>query len=365
MKKIVAISSSRAELGLQTALYKKLACKKNINFIPIITGDNLNNYKFNDLNEIKIKKLTKINYKRKYINNFELINSISSIVKSSSFLEKLKPDAILVMGDRFEIFYICSIAFILRIPVCHLSGGELTSGSLDNIYRHSISLMSNLHLVSTMSAKKYLSNLGIAKNSICVVGEVGLQDIKKRTFLNFNKLKQKLNFELKENFIILAFHPETLSRKSITYLSNIIKLLNLYDSYSIIATGANNDPGGHEINFLLKDNQKINKNFIFIDNLGRDNFLSLLKLSTFIIGNSSSGIVEAPSLKTYSINVGERQMGRESAKSVLHSNGSYKDLSLKIIKCIKLFKNKNPVHFKNPYEDKNSINKCINRLVKL
>ena len=207
--------------------------------------------------------------------------------------------------------------------------------------------------------------MGIAKNSIKVVGEVGLQNIQKKRFLNLNEIKKKLNFEIKKNFIILAFHPETLSKKSIIYLSNIIKLLNFHNTYTIIATSANNDPGGDEINSLIKDNQKINKNFIFIENLGRDNFLSLLKLSTFIIGNSSSGIVEAPSLKTYSINVGKRQLGRESAKSVLHSNGSFNDLSLKIARCLHLSKNKNSKHFKNPYEDKNSIHKCINYILKL
>lgn len=364
MKKIIAISTSRSELGLQTNLYNELALSKRIKFIPIITGDNLNNNKFNDIKNIKSKNLKKIQYNRKYKNNYSLITSISNIIKITDILEKLKPDMIVVMGDRYEIFYICSIAFILKIPICHLSGGDTTLGSLDDTFRHSISLMSNLHLVATKSSKKKLLQLGIKDTSIKIVGEIGLQNINNFKFFNLNDISKKLKVKLTKNIILLAFHPETLTNNTTFLIKNILKSLNHFDEHIIIATSSNNDPGGNTINKILIERSQKYKKFLFFENLGRELFLSLLKNSSLIIGNSSSGIVEAPSLNTYSIDIGDRQKGRERAESVYHSKGSINDIKLKIKKCLNLNNKSNSKNFKNPYEKKDSLSKCLKYIIK-
>ena len=368
--KICIVTSSRAEYGLLKNLIKKIQLSNRFDCHLSVTGTHLrksHGYTVNEIIKDKIKIHSKINILNRGDSNHDISESFSKgVSKYSQLFKKIKPELLLVLGDKFEIMSSAVASTLHRIPIAHIHGGEETIGSLDNALRHTLTKMAHVHFTSTKEYRSRVIQMGERPKNVFNTGAIGLENLKKIKFYDkkFFKKKYKINFERKT--IIICFHPVTLEPKTENkYFKEILHSLSYFKDCNLVFSSPNADHGYLEIIKLTKKYVKKNKNAFFIKSFGRLEFISCLKLSKVILGNSSSGIIEAPSLKTFTINLGSRQMGRIQANSVFNCEINKKNM-IKIIQKIinDNIKIKNNTFF-NPYFKKNSTYKIINELQKL
>ena len=368
-KKICVVTSSRADFGLLKELILKLDNIFNLKLI--VTGSHLSKqfgYTKNDIikNKIPIYKSVKIFEKppKKKFDETYILNTISKTInKFDKIFKKVNPEIIIVLGDRYEIFACAIAATVNRKLLAHIHGGETTTNALDDSFRHSISQMSQIHFVA---AKKYYDRvvqLGKHPSNVHLVGGLGPSNIQKIIIKKKDVLSKDVNFNLTKKYAILIYHPETKQKNyGIDGLKNIIKVLSKFKDISIIAIYPNADTFNEKfvglINKDMENNVKLFKSFNYLD------YISLLKHSEFLIGNSSSGIIEAPSLKVPTINVGNRQHGRLRAKSIIDVDYSEKNIKSAINKVLSKKFTHNMSKVLNPYSHGNTINKSIKVLKK-
>ena len=363
MQKICVISGSRADYGIMSNLIKKIKNHKDFKLNLIITGSHLSK-KFgltaNEIIKDKIAISDKIyikDNKNYYQNISHLINQYSKVIK------KINPKIVVLLGDRYEIFAAAISSYLHRIPIGHIHGGEVTSGSMDDGFRHSITKLSYLHFAATNKSQKRILQLGEKKSSVFYVGSLSLENIKNIKFLTKSQIEKKYNTKLKKKVAFVVFHPNTIDvNNDILYINKILSTFKEFSDYSFIFSGSNIDMGGIKISKKLKEFSKKN-NFLFQDSFGKVDFLSIIKFSRVIVGNSSSGIIEAPSLKTFTINIGERQKGRELSKSIFNSSFDNKQF-FNLFKKLDKIKVTNKYFQFNPYKSKNGSDKIISILKK-
>jgi len=353
-KKICVITGSRAEFGLLKNLIKRLIKSKKIEVKLIVTGSHLSKkygLTLDEINKEKIKVEKKINLNLKKDNSEGLSSSISlGLNKFVNLLNKLSPDSILVVGDRFEIFTAALAATICRIPICHIHGGELTEAVQDDVFRHSITKMSHVHFAATQTYKKRIIQLGENPSRVFNVGGLGVDSIKANNFLTKPEIEKRLNFKFLKKNILVTFHPETLNKddtkKNLTSLLNALKKLN---NTIIIFTMPNYDIDSAIIHSEILNFVKKKKNAYFFKSLGQKVYYSCCKHIDCMVGNSSSGLLEMPSFKKYSINLGDRQKGRIKAASVINCKFSSSEIFKKINYALNK-KNQSKIRgVKNPY----------------
>ncbi|ELE9014962.1 UDP-N-acetylglucosamine 2-epimerase (hydrolyzing) [Enterobacter cloacae] len=276
-------------------------------------------------------------------------------------LSRLKPDVLIILGDRFEALAVAQTAMILRIPVLHLHGGEITEGAYDDAIRHAITKLSYLHCTSTEEYKKRVIQLGEDPIRVANVGAIGLDHIKRSHFLSLEKLSVSLNFKLTHPYFLVTYHPVTLGKESPEESFNaLLEALDSYPNYQVILTYPNADDGGRKIIPLLEAYASSQPNRVLaIPSLGQLRYLSAVKHAAAVIGNSSSGIIEVPAFDVPTVNIGDRQKGRLAAKSVLNCPAD----SQSIINTIKVaitrsYKGPNE-RITNPYGQGNASSKII------
>ncbi|ARJ49231.1 UDP-N-acetylglucosamine 2-epimerase [Candidatus Pelagibacter sp. RS40] len=355
-RKICIITGSRAEYGLLYWLIREVNIDKNLELQLIVTGMHLS-AEFG-LTYKEIEKDFKIDMKIDMHLSSDTAEGISSSmgIAQKSFSEaysKLKPDIIVVLGDRYEIFSAVTAAMISRIPIAHIHGGEATEGSIDEAIRHSITKMSHLHFTATEEYSKRVIQLGENPDKVFTVGGMGVENIKRLTLFTKEEFEKLIDFKLNIKNILVTFHPVTLEKNtSKKQFSEILDAIDDLKNTNIIFTKTNSDTGGKIINSMIDEYTSKNQNkSISITSMGQLNFLSALKYMDFIIGNSSSGLLEAPSLKIGTINIGDRQKGRIKAKSIIDCSPNKKSIKYAIKKAYSnefqnLLKN-----IKNPYGD--------------
>jgi|TARA_B110000211_G_C14068875_1_gene548994 GDP/UDP-N,N'-diacetylbacillosamine 2-epimerase (hydrolysing) len=360
MKKICFITTSRADFGMVSELIKNSLLKKKINTLVIVSGDHYKDVQKEFKKNLSIIKKVKIN--ENSLNDLKIAISFSDYVKKFSLkLKFLSPDIFVVFGDRYEMLAATLSAYILRIPIAHVAGGEKTAGSLDEGFRHSITKMANLHFPTNEKHKKIIKQLGEKPNTIFNYGSLNELKILKSKTLNKSDLEKKLNIKFAEKNILLTYHPETIEKnKSLTNLKLILNVLKKLKNTKIIVTASNNDSEGIKMNSFIKKfvKKQMNGNFYFKKTLGSKNYFSLLKVVNLMIGNSSSGISEAPFFKVPTINLGNRQRGRTMPKSVINSDISSKAISTSLSKVFKMKFKKNVLKIK-----KNIAKKIVNQLI--
>ena len=235
----------------------------------------------------------------------------------SPLIKKEKPDLFIVLGDRYEVFAASLAAYISKVPIAHIHGGELTEGSLDDGFRHCITKMSNLHFVSHKIYKKRIIQLGEHPSTIYNVGALGVENIYKTNFLNREILQDYLKIDLKKDTLLVCMQPEIEKQSTTNLVKETLAALKDYRDKNIVFTM----PGADLFNDIIikkiiSFTKKKNNCFVF-KTLGSQKYLSLLRCVDVIIGNSSSGIIEMPTFKKYTINIGNRQNGRLKADSVI------------------------------------------------
>ena len=325
LRKICVVTGTRADYGLLTPLLNEIKNDKDLELQLVVTGMHLSpefgsTYKEIE-KEFKIDRKIEILLSSDSSVGVSKAMGLANISFSETFQES-KPDILVVLGDRFEIFSAVSTAMILRIPIAHLSGGELTEGAIDDSIRHSITKMSHLHFVATQEYKNRVIQLGENPNRVYNYGEAGLDNIINLKLLSKGNFEKSINFILDKQSLLVTYHPTTLDviEKVEEDFKNILEVLDELENTSLIFTKANSDEGGRLINNMIDNYIKTSsKKAIAFTSLGQLRYLSALQYVDAVFGNTSSGIVEAPSFKIGTINIGTRQKGRVQALSVINS----------------------------------------------
>jgi GDP/UDP-N,N'-diacetylbacillosamine 2-epimerase (hydrolysing) len=369
--KICIITSSRADFGLLKNLIIEIKKNKKFSTSIIASGSHFSRKFGNTQSEIKELGL-KIS--EKIINNFDSsslfgVSKImaNSIVESSKIYKKLKPDLLIVLGDRYEILASVISAHLSRIPIAHIHGGEVTHGALDDAFRHSITKMSHIHFVANKIYRQRVIQLGEYPKFVFNVGGLGVDSIYKTKFLEKKNLEKKFNIKFQENNFLVNFHPETLNKKKAKQqIKTLLLALKNFKKTNFIFTSPGADLENKEILDEIKKFIKSNRNAYFFKSLGQVNYFSFLSCVDGMIGNSSSGILEMPYFKKGTVNIGNRQSGRICDKSVINiainkleiQKAIKKILSKSFLKKIKKSKN-------NLYGKPGATNKIIKILEKI
>ena len=366
MKNFLVYSGSRADFGILKKLIKDLKKIKSINTKFLVGGShysNRSNYTFGEISKNKIKIDMKSKIKLVDTSNVEILNFIAySILDYTKILSKKKPDLIIVLGDRYETYALVIAAYFLRIKIAHIHGGEVTNGSFDDSIRHSISKLSNYHFVTHETYKKRLIQLGEKKSSIFLVGSLGVQNFIETPKRSRIKLLNEYKIPQNQKVVLVTFHPETNSKILIKkQINTLISALKYFKDLYFIITYNNMDSEGLYFIKKLKILEKKNKNFSLVNSLGSNLYFELINIVDLVMGNSSSGIIEVPSTKTPTLNIGTRQSGRIMSKSVY----SCELKKLTIINSIKKILNKKKINTKNVYYKKNTREKILNFLLKI
>ena len=323
MKKICIITGSRAEYGLLRWLMKGIADDPELDLLIIATGMHLSpefglTYKVIENDGFIINRKVEM-----------LISSDSSIGIAKSIglgmigfadaLSELKPDLIVVLGDRFEIFSAVSAAMVAKIPIAHLHGGEATEGLIDESIRHSITKMSHLHFVAAEPYRKRVIQLGESPERVFLVGGLGVDSIKRFDLLDRSTLESSLDFKLRKKNLLITFHPVTLDKNSAeNQMGELLSVLDDLKDTKLIFTLPNADTDGRILIKMVYDFVEKHNNAKAYTSLGQLSYLSCLSQVDAVVGNSSSGLLEAPSFKIGTINIGDRQRGRLQADSVIN-----------------------------------------------
>ena len=321
-RKVCVVTGTRAEYGLLYWLMKEIKADNDLELQVIATGMHLSpefglTYK-------EIEKDFKIDKKIEMLLSSDTSIGISKSmglaqISFAEAYEDLKPDILVVLGDRYEIFSAVSAAMIARVPIAHLHGGETTEGAFDESIRHSITKMSHLHFTATDEYRNRVIQLGEHPSRVFNVGGMGIENIKRLKLLTKEEFEKSIDFKLNKKNILVTFHPVTLEKS--TAKEQFQELLNALDELketNIIFTKANSDTDGRIINQMIDEYVAKNSyKSVGFTSLGQLRYLSALQFVDAMVGNSSSGLAEAPSFKVGTINIGDRQKGRIKAQSVI------------------------------------------------
>lgn len=330
-RKICVITATRAEYGLLFWLMKDIKSDRSLILQVVVAGSHISKkfgltYKqiekdgFN-INE-KVRSIFYINGK------ISAIRSISgSIIGFDRAFKNLKPDIIVMLGDRYEVFAAAVAAYASHIPIAHIHGGEVTAGVLDDAFRHSITKMAYLHFPSIKSYADRIIRMGESPKRVFSVGALGIDNIKKLDLLSKADLEEDLGIKFNEKTAVITYHPETLGKESSgEHLSELLGALDNFDM-NLVFTSAGADPGSEIINCLIM--RYVNKNprrAKFFTSLGQVRYLSLLKYADVMVGNSSSGIIEAASFHLPVVNIGDRQKQRQRGINVIDCKAAKGDI---------------------------------------
>lgn len=331
MKKICVVTGTRAEYGLLYWLMKEIDAGSDLELQIIATGMHLSpefglTYK-------EIEKDFTITKKIEMLLSSDTPVGISKSMGLAqiSFAEaydELKPDIVVVLGDRYEIFSAVSAAMIARIPIAHLHGGETTEGAFDESIRHSITKMSHLHFTAAEEYRRRVIQLGEHPDRVYNVGGMGIENIKRLKLLDKEAFEASIDFKLGEKNVLVTFHPVTLENSTAGHqFQELLTALDTQKDTHIIFTKANSDTDGRIINQMIDDYVAHNQDkSIAFTSLGQLRYLSALQFMDAAVGNSSSGLLEAPSFKIGTVNIGDRQLGRLKAQSVIDCKPDQKSI---------------------------------------
>ena len=337
---ICFVSSTRADYSLLLPSIKECLSRKGkgVKTSVIVTGSHLLKSQGETINHFKTDKIP-ISYSFKIFDKTDSKGVKDNFKKSFdgffAAYEKIKPDVVVLLGDRYEIFCAAVTGHMKNIKVVHLHGGELTLGAYDDAYRHSISKFSYLHFTASKNYRRRVIQLGENPRKVFNVGPLAREAISNVKFLKKSELEKKLKLKLKQNVILATFHPEIGSEeKNKQNLMNFINVLGELKNVSILFTSPNLDFLGNEVKKLLKDKIKDFENISYFESLGSELYYSLMKFTKCVVGNSSSGIIEAPIMGISSINIGKRQEGRDQEKTTVNSSFNKSELKNKIEKVL-------------------------------
>lgn len=365
MRKICVFTGTRAEYGLLKPVMEKIQHDTSLALQIVASGTHLSSefgltYRDIEQDGFVIDEKVEI-----------LLSSDSAagICKATGLgligfgesLARLKPDLIVILGDRFEALSMASAATFSGIPIAHIYGGETTYGAFDEVLRHAITKMGHLHFTSTEAYKKRVIQLGEHPGRVFNVGSLGVENIRSLKLLSRSKLEKAIHFSLGKAAVLVTFHPVTLEKKTAQkQFQHLLAALDQFSSLKIIFTKANADTDGRVINKMIDEYVGQNpKRACAFTSMGQLRYLSAMKHVQAVIGNSSSGIIEAPSLRVPTVNVGDRQKGRIRAKSVIDCKPTQKSITEGLRKAMSSDFRRKTLKTVNPYEKIKTAQKIV------
>ncbi len=359
MKKICVFSAGRSDYFLLKPLIKRISFCKELD-LKLVLGSMHTDKKFGSTHKnVKADGFDidfSVNNLSSKDTNEKVVRCLSKDLASySKYLPKIKPDIAIVLGDRYETLSFVIACHFLRIPIVHIHGGELSYGSFDDATRHAITKFSYLHFPSSSKYRKRIIQMGEPPKNVKNFGSLAVESIKKIKKISLKEISSKLKINLNKNYFLVTVHPETSKKtNNINEISSLIDVLEGFREFDIIWTGSNADPGGLLINKYLS---KV-KNIFRIENLG-EMYLPVMKCSKGVIGNSSSGIIEAPIMGIPTVNIGSRQDGRIRCNSIFDCSFDKDLINKNIMKCLNT-----QTRFSHPYGSGDTSKKIFQSLIK-
>lgn len=355
-RKICVISGTRAEYGLLHWVMQGIKDDPELTLQLIVTGMHLSpefGLTYRDIEKDGFQIDRKVEMLMSSDTSVGIAKSIGlGIIGFADALNELKPDLIVVLGDRFEILSAVSAALVARIPVAHIHGGELTEGAFDDAIRHCITKMSHLHFVATEEYRQRVIQLGEHPDRVFLVGGLGIDNIKKHKLLDREELEASLDFKLGSKNLLITFHPVTLeaSTASVQMAQLLAALAELEDT-QLIFTMPNADTDGRELICMVEQFVAQHANAISYVSLGQLRYLSCIAHVDGVVGNSSSGLAEVPSFKKGTINIGDRQRGRLQVESVINCEPTHQSIAAALEKLYSTDFQMSVSKVRNPYGD--------------
>jgi GDP/UDP-N,N'-diacetylbacillosamine 2-epimerase (hydrolysing) len=321
--KVCVLTGSRAEYGLLRSLLSLLRDDDEISLQLVVTGGHLNGAFGNTQSEIEsdgFKIDTRIAIPLEGDSKVNMAKTTGYALSAfSDCFQRMRPDLLVVLGDRYEIFAAAAAAAILGIAIAHISGGDITVGSLDDTFRHCITKMSYLHFPGCQQSANRIIQMGEDPKRVFNVGEPGVENCLSVSPISLSELQRHIGIDITQKpYSVVTFHAATVEEDSAeTQMRELILALESYPDMSFVITKANADAGGRAINLMWDDQAKHHSNWLVVPSLGTRLYISAVKYAQMMIGNSSSGIFEAPAMKTPTVNIGDRQKGRMMPESVI------------------------------------------------
>lgn len=357
MKKIAVLTTTRAEYGLLRTLILRLQKEKDAEVSVLVSGMHLSEEYGLTFQYIE-KDGLKIDARIPILQDEDSPAAVSKTMATAlsgfaDFFAEHRYDCLIVLGDRYETLAVVCAAFNENIPVFHIHGGEITEGALDDGYRHAITKLSYLHFTSTESYRKRVIQLGESPDRVFHTGALGVENAKNLKLPELPSLYRKIGRTLKDPFAVVTFHPVTTEAGAEKEQCHaLIEAMKERDDIMYLCTKANSDAGGRMINQMLQEFAEKTEHVILVPSLGIENYLLAVKHSAFVLGNSSSGLLEVPSFGVPTVNIGDRQKGRIAAESVISCSCTKEDILAAIEKAMSEEFRTVAKQVKNPYEGK-------------
>lgn len=360
MKRIGIMTGTRAEYGLLKPLMQEINKDNDLELYLIVSGMHLSpefGMTYKEIEEDGFEINAKVEMLLSSDSPAGISKSIGlGVIGFADEFQRADLDMLILLGDRYEALSAAISAMVMRIPIAHLHGGELTEGAIDEGIRHSITKMSYLHFTSTEQYRNRVIQLGENPERVFYVGALGVENIKKINLMTKEELERSIHFEIDENTVIVTYHPVTLENNTVEeQFLNLLEVLDRNPKIRMIFTKANADTNGRIVNELIDKYaaQNSERACAFVS-LGQKRYLSALKYCRIVIGNSSSGIIEAPSFGKPIINIGDRQKGRICADSVINCGYTQQEIQQAMETALtEEFENK-ARNCRNPYEKENT-----------
>lgn len=360
MKRIGIMTGTRAEYGLLKSLMQEINKDNDLELYLIVSGMHLSpefGMTYKEIEEDGFEINAKVEMLLSSDSPAGISKSIGlGVIGFADEFQRADLDMLILLGDRYEALSAAICAMVMRIPIAHLHGGELTEGAIDEGIRHSITKMSYLHFTSTEEYRRRVIQLGENPERVFCVGALGVENIKKINLMTKEELEKSIHFEIDENTVVVTYHPVTLENNTVEeQFLNLLKVLDRNPKIRMIFTKANADTNGRIVNELIdKYAAQNSERACAFMSLGQKRYLSALKYCRIVIGNSSSGIIEAPSFGKPIINIGDRQKGRICADSVINCGYTQQEIQQAMETALtKEFENK-ASNCRNPYEKENT-----------
>ncbi|MGI5089146.1 UDP-N-acetylglucosamine 2-epimerase [Treponema sp. OMZ 805] len=352
MIKICIVTATRAEYGYLRSLIDAVHHDHHFQLQLVVTGAHLlkdQGYTIERIQEDGYPIAALVDVAVDNTSELTIAHTMSRYAEGfADTFHKLMPDIVFVLGDRYELLPICSAAFMMKIPIAHLSGGDVTEGALDDAIRNAVTMLAEYHFPGTDDSAKNIIRMRGSDKNVFTVGEPTLDFYTTGTLLTRTELAETLHLDSGKRWVLMTYHPETM--QGIDYnleaVKNIIQALQSIPNVQIVITKANMDYGGKEINEYLETvAMQCPKVFCVVSSLGQLRYLSFMKQAAFVIGNSSSGIVETPFLSIPTVNVGNRQKGRHQCANIIQVSIGVNEIQAAVTTAL--------AADKNAYNDKN------------
>lgn len=333
MKKVCVVTAARSEYGLMRWIIDSIYHDDSLELQLVVTGAHLSpeqglTYKF--IEEDGYPIAAKVDMQLSSEDKVSIVRSMGFCLEGfANAFNTLNPDIVVVLGDRYELIPIVSAALVMRIPVAHIAGGDVTEGAIDDEVRNAVTMMSSIHFPGVLAASENIQRMRGSNKNVFAVGEVGLDSFNRLNLWDKEETAQQLHLDINQKWCLVTLHPETkLSlENNLQMTENLYSAMKGIEGVQYVITKANTDFGGLQINEFWEKVVNLNPHTMQLySSLGQHRYLSFMKHADIVVGNSSSGIVEAPFMGTPVINIGDRQKGRFICKNVISCGRSQKEI---------------------------------------